>query len=1292
MSLLQWVGSQTWVDALGWTLVHSVWEGVVVAIILAIVMRSMRSMSANARYVIALVALMILPAGAVSTFGLLNRQAPPPKAHAIGAPSVVVQASAGAAPVVEHDVLPQKIFWSDRLGPLLPWLVMVWIGGVAISGTVQMGGWVLVRRIRASGVGLDDPRAIAMFRELLDRLAISRSVKLAQSALVQVPSVIGAFAPLVILPINALTGLTTDQLRGLLTHELAHVRRHDYLVNAIQTIIETLLFYHPAVWWISRVIRQERENACDDLAARVCDPATYAQALATMERLRHGSQFAMSAKGGALLPRIRRILGIPDAQQRRRFASTIASVFVAVSVVVLLCVINACSSTTKPTTATVQVTTDAITPDDMLSTATDYAIGPNDLVQVEIDDLRGKGIQTVKQARVSELGKIHLPLIGDLAAVGLTEDTLEKAIAAAYEKGGYLQKANVSATVIEQRSETFSILGAVQQPGQYAIQKIDFRILDALVLARGETGTPDKAIVVRNVSPEHTRRIEVPLTALRAGDLRYNLVIRPNDLIIVPGSQEATAEFASPAPSISQPSAAPATQSITAADLHTEPSDYCIVPEDRLSISVWGLTADNAETKLDVHVSDTGAISLPMVGKVAIANRTAAEAEALVKQTYQDAGLLKSASVMVSVTEARGRTFTILFTQPGIGESGEYPINISDFRLLNAMSMSRAALAQIDQIKIRRHDDDKDNRLIEIPGNVLLTGDPQYNIVIRPRDTIIVQARQTTAQAPGDQKIQTASENEKQIALLKLDAESTARIDAAKADVAVKQMDFDRKLQNPSAYGDEEVQKAKASLMQATSALTLAQEDQRRAQIKYEQSAIDEGHDQALTKLQYDLEMETLALKNAESTYGEQSPSVQAAKRRVDNLKKQLDEAKSVQGESAPATQSAATTSPDSYYISGLPRSGVYPFDGHELNLRYALVTAGYTPDLQDKSVSITRRFPDGDKVVFSSRRVGDVIEGTAARPILQPNDVIMVEVPRDNATAHFVRLVVGPHQMTLDGKPVNWDNLTDELKKLPDGANTALELAMASGDLTVDQEYEYRGLASYFVRKAGLKYMTIAGVHPLGSKAGDDSPATQPAGAAPANTDQYYVGGHVKRTGAYSLSDREIHLRQAIASAGGFDDPKMGDDTLITLKRKVQGKGVPTYYRWGDTNESRNDPILHEDDVIEVGVAAPTTQPPPPFPGAHQYRLEGNIARPGTYTLPDGPLHLSAAITQAGGIADRSLGSHTRMMIMNQPDKSSITTSMTSWGEIQDPQFDPLVVQGDVISVSKPDNGGPGS
>ncbi len=135
-----------------------------------------------------------------------------------------------------------------------------------------------------------------------------------ESALTAVPTLVGWLAPVILLPASAISGLTAEQLEAILAHELAHVRRHDYLVNLLQTLVETLLFYHPAVWWLSRKIRQERELCCDDIAVELCgDRIAYARALATLEERRMDQpSWVMAASGGVLANRIRRVLGRPQ--------------------------------------------------------------------------------------------------------------------------------------------------------------------------------------------------------------------------------------------------------------------------------------------------------------------------------------------------------------------------------------------------------------------------------------------------------------------------------------------------------------------------------------------------------------------------------------------------------------------------------------------------------------------------------------------------------------------------------------------------------------------------------------------------------------------------------------------------------------------------------------------------------------------------------------------------------------------------------------------------------------------
>src|SRR5262249_61512628 len=160
------------------------------------------------------------------------------------------------------------------------------------------------------------PAAVnALLARLRSRLRVARPVLLLQSAAVAVPTALGTLQPVILLPFSALTGLTTEALEAILAHELAHIRRRDYLVNLLQTAVETLLFYHPAVWWISRRLRIERENCCDDLAVEVTGNArAYARALVGLEQIRSARPaFAVAANGGTTLARLARLLPAPHA-------------------------------------------------------------------------------------------------------------------------------------------------------------------------------------------------------------------------------------------------------------------------------------------------------------------------------------------------------------------------------------------------------------------------------------------------------------------------------------------------------------------------------------------------------------------------------------------------------------------------------------------------------------------------------------------------------------------------------------------------------------------------------------------------------------------------------------------------------------------------------------------------------------------------------------------------------------------------------------------------------------------
>ncbi len=331
MRLLESVLSQPALQALGWSLIHFVWQGALLAILLAGARLVLRNRSANARYLAACAALalmLMLMAGNLLLFTALMPDTT--TAQTRSQPSVTLPGGGLQVSIdtVNDDkegnraVEPQPLFEQRayaRLKTLLPWIVSAWLFGVLALSIRLVGGFIQTSRLRRKKI-----RQVADWRQealigLAHRLRVSKPVVILESALVQAPMAMGWLRPVILFPASALAGLTPDQLEAILAHELAHIRRYDYLVNLLQTVIETLLFYHPAVWWVSRQIRIERENCCDDMAVAVCgDALVYARALTKVERLRKARlELAVTANGGLLMNRISRLVGAPLAHSNR---------------------------------------------------------------------------------------------------------------------------------------------------------------------------------------------------------------------------------------------------------------------------------------------------------------------------------------------------------------------------------------------------------------------------------------------------------------------------------------------------------------------------------------------------------------------------------------------------------------------------------------------------------------------------------------------------------------------------------------------------------------------------------------------------------------------------------------------------------------------------------------------------------------------------------------------------------------------------------------------------------------
>lgn len=309
---------------IGWAILHSLWQGAFVAAVAAVVLGAMRHASAQARYVVACVALVAMAAAwsvtavrAVDTAGrAATRQAHTAAVQPIDVPPALGPAGPNdTTPAIQP--LPASALsgnrearsWRARLEPWSMPIAIAWLVGVGMLSARLAIGWTFVERLRRTGHRTASYALSIRAGHFAARLGIRRVVRVASSARVAVPTLVGWLRPVVIVPVSVLAGLTPEQLDTILVHELAHVRRHDYLINLCQSAIEVVLFYHPACWWLSRRIRTERELCCDDIVVQVCgDPLAYARALADVESLRDAPAPALAATDGSLLRRVRRLL------------------------------------------------------------------------------------------------------------------------------------------------------------------------------------------------------------------------------------------------------------------------------------------------------------------------------------------------------------------------------------------------------------------------------------------------------------------------------------------------------------------------------------------------------------------------------------------------------------------------------------------------------------------------------------------------------------------------------------------------------------------------------------------------------------------------------------------------------------------------------------------------------------------------------------------------------------------------------------------------------------------------
>ncbi|MEJ8758407.1 M56 family metallopeptidase [Pontibacter sp. H259] len=317
MNLISELATEALVKALGWTLLHSLWQGALVALTLALLLVLLQRHNATLRYYMGTGAMVLQLLLSAATFAHYYTLAPDKAATTSGTTTTINLTKATAVVPVA-----QTANWSEPLAMAqlyfeqhLPLIVTLWLLGLTVMALRFMGSLAYMQRLRYTSNPLGDKWQQTL-QAKLQQIGVRQVVQLAESAMVKVPMVIGFAKPVILLPIGAVAGLSTAQVEAILAHELAHIRRNDFLVNLLQSVVDILFFYHPAMWWMSGVVRDERENCCDDMAVAVCgNSLVYARALAAIAEMQLPANaklaMALAGRNGSLLSRIKRLVEQP---------------------------------------------------------------------------------------------------------------------------------------------------------------------------------------------------------------------------------------------------------------------------------------------------------------------------------------------------------------------------------------------------------------------------------------------------------------------------------------------------------------------------------------------------------------------------------------------------------------------------------------------------------------------------------------------------------------------------------------------------------------------------------------------------------------------------------------------------------------------------------------------------------------------------------------------------------------------------------------------------------------------
>ena len=335
MSQLELLSSHPLIQSLGQTIIHSLWQGTAITLLCWLILCFIRKDQAQARYWIHSGGIVSIFLIAVFTFINLYQSSvfdgASPGNEFSGFRLILIQLQTFEGQEVSN--------FSEVLSNSLPYISILWLAGLMVFSVRLIGGYSRVQKLKSSGIALQSMAWQLMVQRISERMNLGIFVEIKESAKIFVPTLIGHAKPILLFPFGALASMPVSQVEAIISHELAHVKRHDYLINLLLSFLEVVFFFHPAVWYLQSQVKNNRELACDDLAISITrDPANYAKALAHVQdnlSLNVRLSPAFSGRKGQLLKRIKRISMKTQVNSNKQKRTSFAGLFILTAIVII---------------------------------------------------------------------------------------------------------------------------------------------------------------------------------------------------------------------------------------------------------------------------------------------------------------------------------------------------------------------------------------------------------------------------------------------------------------------------------------------------------------------------------------------------------------------------------------------------------------------------------------------------------------------------------------------------------------------------------------------------------------------------------------------------------------------------------------------------------------------------------------------------------------------------------------------------------------------------------------------